>query len=77
MEVPMYQLFYDGEEPPKLPDHPKRKSDDVAWGGSGKDAKTLSTFRRLLSRTSDKDLKLLLLMAHKMARPVRTNGKNP
>lgn len=77
MEIPMYQLFYDGDEPPKLPDLPKRKSDDLAWGGSGKNAKTLSTFRRLLSRTSDKDIRLLLLMARKMARPLRTNGKNP
>ena len=25
LEVPVYQLFYDGEEPPKLPDLPKRK----------------------------------------------------
>ena len=30
------QLFYDGEEPPKLPSLPKRKSsDDIAWGSSG------------------------------------------
>ena len=42
MEIPMYQLFYDGEEPPKLPNLPKRKSsDDVAWGSSGKDARYL------------------------------------
>src|SRR5213595_3799665 len=34
MEIPMYQLFYDGEEPPKLPNLPNRKSsDDIAWGG--------------------------------------------
>ena len=25
MEVPLYQLFYDGEEPPELPNLPKRK----------------------------------------------------
>ncbi len=40
LEVPMYQLFYDGEEPPKLPNLPKRKSsDEIAWGSSGKDAR--------------------------------------
>src|SRR5205085_4362936 len=33
LEVPMYQLFYDGEEPPKLPNLPKGKSaNDLAWG---------------------------------------------
>jgi transcriptional regulator with XRE-family HTH domain len=70
LEVPLYQLFYDGEEPPKLPNLPKRKSGDgVSWGGSGKDARTLGNFRRLLKRASESDRKLLLFMAHKMARP--------
>ncbi len=27
LEVPMYQLFYDGEEPPKLPNLPRSPSD--------------------------------------------------
>lgn len=73
MEVPLYQLFYDGEEPPKLPNLPKRKSsEDIAWGSSGKDAKMLGQFRRILSRTDPKDLKVLLFMAQKMAGPQRT-----
>src|SRR5271169_4622247 len=39
LEVPLYQLFYDGEEPPVLPNLPKRKTaDDIAWGSKGKDA---------------------------------------
>jgi transcriptional regulator with XRE-family HTH domain len=68
MEIPLYQLFYDGEEPPKLPRLPKRKmQDDSAWGLSGKDGRVLSQFRRLLSRTDENDRKLLLLMAQKMA----------
>jgi hypothetical protein len=70
MEIPMYQLFYDGEEPPKLPNFPKRKSsDDLAWGSSGKDARFLKKFRRLLSKTQEADRKLLLHLAQKMARP--------
>ncbi len=33
LEVPLYRLFYEGEEPPELPNLPKRKtSDDIAWG---------------------------------------------
>ena len=70
LEVPMYQLFYDGEEPPKLPNLPKRKSaDDIAWGNSGTDARWLAKLRRLLSRTKASDRKLLMFMAQKMARP--------
>jgi transcriptional regulator with XRE-family HTH domain len=69
LEVPMYQLFYDGEEPPKLLNLPKRKSaDDIAWGSSGRDARWLAKFRRLLRRTEESDRKLLMFMAQKMAR---------
>ena len=69
LEVPIYQLFYDGEEPPKLTNLPKRKTaDDSAWGSSRKDARTLAKFRRLLSQTEEADRRLLLFMAQKMAR---------
>jgi len=74
LEVPLYQLFYDGEEPPKLPNLPKRKSsEDIAWGSSGKDGRFLNKLRRLLAKTEEADLKLLLHMAQKMARP--RNGR--
>jgi len=67
-EVPMYELFYDGEEPPKLPSLPNRKSsDDMAWGSSGKDARYLSKLRRLLGKSDEQHRKLILLMAQKMA----------
>ena len=68
LEVPLYQLFYDGEEPPELPNLPKRKSaDDIAWGNSGKEARLLNKFRRLMGRIEEGDRKLLLYMAQKMA----------
>jgi transcriptional regulator with XRE-family HTH domain len=68
LEVPIYQLFYDGEEPPKLPNLPKRKADSKLFGASGKDARVLEKFRRLLSQTDAKDQGILLHMAQKMAR---------
>src|ERR1700675_1343491 len=68
LEVPMHQLFYDGEEPPKLPNLPKRKSaDDVVWGSKGKEARLLNKFRRLMGRIEEGDRRLLLYMAQKMA----------
>jgi transcriptional regulator with XRE-family HTH domain len=68
-EVPVYQLFYEGEEPPKLPDLLKRKSSaDIAWGSSGKDARYLNKLRRLLGKSDDDHRKLVMLMAQKMAR---------
>jgi transcriptional regulator with XRE-family HTH domain len=69
LEVPMYQLFYDGEKPPKLPDLPKRKTaDDLAWGSKGKDARLLAQFCRLFSRMEEDDLGMVLFMAQRMAR---------
>src|SRR5690348_17138791 len=68
MEIPMYQLFYDGEEPPKLPNLLKRKSShDIVWGAAGKDARYLHKLRRLLAKSEEGDRKLLLYMAQKMA----------
>ena len=68
LEVPMYQLFYDGEKPPKALDIPK-KTDEKLFGASGKDAKMLPKFRRFLRKTDAKNRDILLLMAAKMARP--------
>ena len=69
LEVPMYQVFYDGDKPPELPNLPTRKSsDDIAWGSTGKDARYLGKLRRLLAKTEEANRKLILYMAQKMAR---------
>jgi transcriptional regulator with XRE-family HTH domain len=77
MEVPIYALFYDGEEPPAT--LPKPNAAANGWGSSGRDARTLNKFRRLLSRTDEDEMKLLLFMAQKMAqrknRSVRSTDK--
>ncbi len=68
LEVPLYQLFYDGEKPPELPNLPRRKtSAEIVWGSSGKEARFLNKFRQLLSRVKEGDRRLLLFMAQKMA----------
>jgi transcriptional regulator with XRE-family HTH domain len=67
LEVPTYQLFYDGEEPPALPNIPKRKTaDDTAWGNTGKDARWLYKFCRLLAHTEESDRKILMVMTQEM-----------
>jgi transcriptional regulator with XRE-family HTH domain len=68
MEVPLYQLFYDGDEAPELPNLPKRKTaDEIAWGATGKEARFLGSLRRTLGQLDDEDRRLLLFMAQKMA----------
>jgi transcriptional regulator with XRE-family HTH domain len=69
LEVPLYQLFYDGEKPPALPRLPKRRtSDDIVWGSSRKEARLLVQLQRLLGRITEKDRSLLLFLAQRMAR---------
>src|SRR5258708_31891129 len=69
LEVPMYVLFYEGEEPPKLPKLPKRRTGaDIAWGSKGKDARLLDKFCRVFSRLDKNELIMVLFMAQKMAR---------
>lgn len=77
LEVPMYQLFYDGEKPPELPNLPKRKTtDEIAWGSSGKDSRYLTKLRRLLAKTTDSDRKLLLSLAQKVAARKQSNARS-
>jgi transcriptional regulator with XRE-family HTH domain len=67
LEVPLYHLFYEGDQPPKLPNLLKRAtSDAIVWGSSGKHAAYLHKLTKCLSKTGDPDRKLLLAMAQKM-----------
>ena len=68
LEVPLYQLFYDGEEPPKLPNLLKRRTaDDIVWGSSGKSSIYLHKLVQCLSKVTDSDRKLILAMTQKVA----------
>ena len=68
LEVPMYQLFYDGEEAPKLPNLLKRKTtEDILWCDSGEDARMLAEFSHLFGRMKKDDFGLVLSLAQKMA----------
>jgi transcriptional regulator with XRE-family HTH domain len=69
LEVPLYQLFYDGKESPKLPHLLRRKAaGETTWGTTGKDIHFWQKLRGLLARISESDRRLLFAMAQKMAR---------
>ncbi len=66
LEIPIYQLFYDGQNPPApIVSVPPT---DKGWGSSGRDAQTLHRFRSLMSRMDQGEVELLLFMAQKMSR---------
>ncbi len=68
LEVPLYQLFYDGKEPPQVPNLLKQRSpDEGAWGNFGKDARYLRKLRQALGKSNEQERKIILLMAQKMA----------
>jgi transcriptional regulator with XRE-family HTH domain len=68
LEVPLYQLFYEGEEPPMPSDLLERKAgDDVTRGAKGKDARLLPRLRSLLGHMEEYDRQLLLALVRKMA----------
>ncbi len=64
LEIPLYQVFYEGKDAP-TPPKPTRKV--PAWGASSKEARLLRKFCTLLRRTPESDRQLLLHMARKMA----------
>jgi transcriptional regulator with XRE-family HTH domain len=69
LELPMYKLFYESEEPPKLPNLLKRNSaEDILWGSLGEDANMLAKFCRLFGQMKEDDRKVLFFMAQKMAK---------
>ncbi len=69
LQVPLYQLFYEGEHPPKLSHLAKRMSaEEIVYGTSAKEVRILGKFSRLLARITESDRKLLFHMAQKMAR---------
>ncbi len=67
MEMPLYQLPYDGQEPPALPLSGSTKRSDE-WGSAGKDTRFLSKLCRLLAKMRQADRELLLGFAQNMPR---------
>jgi len=66
LEVPMYQIFYDGEEPPKLLKISQSNGENL-WGEAGAASRYLLKLRKALARMHADDRGLLMLLAQKVA----------
>ena len=78
LEIPLYQLFYDGEEPPELTNLSNRRTaDDIVWGSSGKDSRYFTKFRQQLGKMDENDRHLLLFLAQKMKMKRKHVSKRP
>jgi transcriptional regulator with XRE-family HTH domain len=69
LDMPLYQLLYDGDQPPE-PEVPSgwTGSGNDAWGSTGKDLRFMRKLRHLLSKMEPADRELLLFTAQQMAR---------
>jgi transcriptional regulator with XRE-family HTH domain len=72
LEVPTYQLFYEGEETPPAPP-PRLRNKQTAWGSAGKEARYFERFRRLLAKMEDRRRTLLLSLAQRLAARSRSS----
>jgi len=68
LEIPLYVLLYDGNEPPPIPKLPLLRSGASAWGAVGRDAVYLEKLRRLLSKMSPENRRVIALLAQRLAR---------
>jgi transcriptional regulator with XRE-family HTH domain len=69
LEVPIYQIFYDGDEPPAaISTHTRAsKNRKGEYGATGKQARVLDKFRKCLAKMDQRERAVLLAMAGKMA----------
>jgi transcriptional regulator with XRE-family HTH domain len=74
LETPMYQLFYDGEEPPQIETIYKASKGD--WASQGKGYRTLRKFQQALGAMDESQRRLLVEMASVLAgRKRKSNSK--
>jgi transcriptional regulator with XRE-family HTH domain len=68
LEVPLYQLIYDGPEPPKAVTLAfSRAGAGSEWGASGKDARYLFRLRGFLGQMDERSREIVLAMVQQMA----------
>jgi transcriptional regulator with XRE-family HTH domain len=70
LNMPLFQLMYEGEEPPK-PLKLSSKNDEKLWGNSRREASELNRLRHFLAKMDETDRKILLALAGRMAHSSR------
>lgn len=66
LEVPMYKLFIEDNETPKMPKLSPAESAEPIWGEKENERRELRRFAKALSRMDDHQRKLLLAIAQRM-----------
>ena len=69
LEMPIYQLLYDGDGPPPAP--PNGTRNHRAWGSSGRHASYLARLCKALARMEPADRTLLMYITQRMGKRKR------
>ena len=69
LEIPLFRIFYDGEEPPPLPQLSRRLSTEelLRVSESESDKRFLQKLKSLIDTMGEQDRELVLLTARKLA----------
>ena len=69
LEIPLYELFCEGDQPPDLPNLSARQTtEELAKEAEAEgEARFIEKVKRVIERIDDKDRQLLLYMAQKLA----------
>ncbi|MCL5670604.1 MAG: helix-turn-helix transcriptional regulator [Acidobacteria bacterium] len=69
LEIPLYALFYDGDQTPELQNLTQRKSAEelIMDVPTDRDSRFFQKVKRLIGHINDQDRRLLLYMAQKLA----------
>lgn len=70
LKIPLYQILYDGEEPPK-PLKLSGNHHSELWGNSGRQMQDLKRLRQYLAKMSEEERELLMSLAGRMATRTR------
>lgn len=66
LKIPLYQILYDGEEPPK-PLKLSGNHHSELWGSSGREIHDLKRLRQYLAKMNEGERELLISLAGRMA----------
>ena len=67
LEMPLYQVLYDGDKPPQV----RVEKHSKEWGSSGKEARYLRKLSAHLSNMKERDRQLILGLAQNMVKKER------
>ena len=67
LEIPLHQIFHQGDGPVRKPTLHVLQGDGGLWGSSGKQRHELRLFAKALSRMTDWERRVLMATAQRMA----------